>query len=147
MANSFTMFIDPAFDITQRADIARAAVDYIQKRTKRGLGIGGQKLGDYSTSYKNNRDFAAAGKTGQTKVNLTLSGEMLASIEVLDINIAGRIVIGFQEGEDDDKDTYMQEKGYLFLGLEADEQDSILSGFDVSSGSLNDIIRGLLDVS
>jgi hypothetical protein len=140
MASTFTFFIDPAYDFEERRLIARASVDYIVERTRDGRGIGGDKLGKYSKNYIRTTDFGIA-KSGETDVNLTLTGDMLDSLQVLDVTIAGRIVIGYTEGNESDKAKWMQEKGYDFLGLEQDEIESILSNFEDPSASLNDIVR------
>ena len=146
MGNSFTMFVDPAFNFDGRQDIGNAAFDYIRTRSKNGLGVGGKPFGKYSKAYKKQRDFINAGKTGETRVNLTLTGDMLDSMEVLDASIAGRIVIGYPDGDESDKSVFMEEKGYAFLGLDSDEISSILSDFSEPSASLGQIVRSLLDV-
>jgi hypothetical protein len=140
MGNTFTFFIDPAYDFQERKAIAKTAVNYIVERTRDNKGIGGKSLGKYSKNYIKTADFEIA-KAGETKVNLTLTGDMLDNLSIIDASIAGRIVIGYPDGSDSDKSIWMEEKGYSFLGLEQDEIDSILSNFEEPSASLNDIVR------
>jgi hypothetical protein len=141
VGNSFTFFIDPGYDFSQRKEIASTAIDYIKARTQSGLGVGGESFGKYSKAYTEHRDFLTAGKEGETKVNLTLTGDMLDSMEALDVCVPGRIVIGFQNGPESDKSVWMEEKGYRFLGLDASEVEKVLADFPEPSASFNDIVR------
>lgn len=68
-------------------------VDFIVERTKEGKGRDGKPFPGYSESYKRSLDFKIAGK-GST-VDLTLTGEMLDTLKVLDAK-KGKIVIGFE---------------------------------------------------
>jgi hypothetical protein len=140
MGNTFTFFIDPAYDFQERRAIGKAAVDYIVERTRNNKGIGGVSLGKYSKNYKKTSDFEIA-KSGETKVNLTLTGDMLDTLDIIDASVAGRIVIGYTDGSESDRSVWMEEKGYSFLGLEEDEINSILSNFEEPSATLNQIVR------
>lgn len=134
MAETYTMFINPKFDYEQRINIGNAAISYIIRRTKRGHGIGDKKFtgpdgdGKYSENYVNTVDFQIAGKSAG-KVNLTLSGDMLNSIEIIDASLAGRIIIGITDEENANKAKWMREKGYNFLGLSNEEKTRIESQF------------------
>jgi hypothetical protein len=77
--------------------VAEEILNFIVERSKAGKGMDGEKFPGYSKSYKESLDFKIAGKS--SKVNLTLSGEMLDSLEVLQAR-KGKIVIGFQRGSD-----------------------------------------------
>ena len=136
----FTAFINPAYDIDDRREIAKAIISFIKERTSEGKGIGGKPFGSYSKNYVKQRDFEIAGKEAGT-VNLTLTGDMLDSIQMLDITIAGRIVVGILEGSEADKAGWMAEKGYNFLGVSDDELELILSDFEEPSANLNEILR------
>jgi hypothetical protein len=140
MANTFTFFIDPAYDFDERKAIGNAAVEFIVSRSRSGKGIGGVSFGKYSKNYQRTRDFEIA-KSGESKVNLTLTGDMLDTLSVLDATVAGRIVIGYTDGPESDRSVWMEEKGYSFLGLEEDEINTILSNFEEPSASLNEIVR------
>ena len=138
MAETYTAPVNPSFGIDQRRAIARAIIDHIQERSTKGKGIGGRAFsgpdGDnkYAKSYKDSREFETAGKSGSV-VNLTLTGDMLASIEVLDVSTVAQVTVGFEEGEEDDKARFMRLKGYRFLGLSSEELATITSRFENSA--------------
>lgn len=71
-------------DLSSRPDlkleIGQAIADAIKKRTESGVDISGNSFKAYSSSYRNAAEFKAFGKG--SKVNMTLSGEMLDSIDV-----------------------------------------------------------------
>lgn len=152
MAESFTIFVDPAFDYSTRQEIGHNVIRYIQERTKEGRGIGNRPFSGpdgnnkYSDHYTSSLEFKLAGKTGERTVNLTLTGDMLDSIEILDSSVPGRIEIGFEEGFEDDKARWMREKGYDFLGITDSELAPIVSEFESESGkSFGDVLRELLE--
>lgn len=146
MGNTFTVFIDTSYTLDDRRSIGQEIIRYIVDRTQDGLGIGRKPLGKYSENYKKSNEFKIAGKDGETKVNLTLSGEMLNTLEIIDISVPGRIEIGYEDGFESDKAQWLFEKGYDFLGLSDSELDRILSNFEPPSVSLNEIIRDLVSV-
>ncbi len=62
--------------------IGQALVDKIVARTESGTAYGGRKLkSPYSKSYVDSLQFKAAGKK-KTKVNMELTGDMLASVNI-----------------------------------------------------------------
>lgn len=153
MAETIEVFVNPNFTSDQREQIGNAIVEYIQNRTKRGRGINNQpftnKLGQtrYTKAYENHRDFKAAGKSTRP-INLTLTGEMIDSIEILDISLAGKIIIGIADGNVADKARYMREKGYNFLSLSENEKTLILSKFNnqivnISDSFATNLLRSL----
>jgi hypothetical protein len=71
-------------------------IEYMRRRTEKGLDKEGDRFPGYSKSYKNSLDFAIAGKS-PGKVNLTQTGDMLSDIEVLSIK-GDRLLIGFERG-------------------------------------------------
>jgi hypothetical protein len=77
--------------------IAQDLVDFIVERTKDGKGKDGKPFPRYSESYKKSLDFKIAGKG--TIVDLTLTGEMLDTLKVLEVK-RGQIVIGFEPDDD-----------------------------------------------
>lgn len=130
--NKYTAVIDPRYTRAERNVIAFAIIEFIQKRTAKGQGIGGKAFRNsagqtkYTDSYTETREYKIAGKS-QGRINLELSGDMLDSIEVLDINIAGRVVIGYNNDDENDKSVFMREKGYDFLGLSNQELNNVLA--------------------
>lgn len=159
MAISFTVFVDARFDASERRAIGNSIVDYIVNRTKQGRGIDNRPFTSsngksYSKAYQEHRDFEIAGKNNRP-INLTLTGDMLSSLEVLDIALAGKIVIGISDDENAEKARWMREKGYDFLGLSQKEQNTILSRFskltptevkaaNISESVARSFLKGLL---
>lgn len=154
--NTHTVFIDPGFNAAQRRQIGEAIIAFIKRRTKAGQGPGGQALRGtdgntrYSKSYVSSAEFKSAGKS-KSGINLTLTGDMLDSIEILDISLAGRVVIGFDDQDSNDKSVWMREKGYNFLAITDEEKTLILQDFErptssvnISQGFARNLLRGLL---
>jgi hypothetical protein len=122
----------------ERAAIAQEIITYIQDRTTEGKDVDERKFkGGYSNSYKKSLDFKVGGKTN--KINLTLSGEMLAAIKLLDSS-SGKIKIGFNEDdpeagrvEGNQRGTYGQSKPVAeprkFLGISDKVLKSILAAY------------------
>lgn len=150
--NTYTAFVDPKYTAAERRRIGLEIISFIVDRTKNGEGIGGKQLKKkYSTSYAKTADFRTAGKSPKD-VNLTLSGDMLDSIEVLETS-TGRIKIGFKPGFENDKSVWVEQKGYTFLGLTDKELRQVLSDFgppstplrpaEISESFTQSFIRGI----
>lgn len=77
--------------------IASDIIDFIIERTKSGKGMDGERFPGYSSEYKKSLEFKIAGKTN--KVDLTLSGEMLDSLEIIEAK-SGKIKIGYSKSND-----------------------------------------------
>lgn len=80
----------------ERAALADDILETIRRRTERGIDKTGARFPRYSESYVKSLDFKIAGKS-KSKIDLTLSGDMLAALEVLDSR-PGAITIGFENG-------------------------------------------------
>jgi hypothetical protein len=76
--------------------VGEEIINFIIKRSKQGKGVDGTPFPKYSKEYMNSLDFKNAGKS--SKVNLTLSSEMLDSLQVLSAK-KGKVVIGFEKGD------------------------------------------------
>lgn len=158
-ANTYTAFVNPRYTESERRQLGIAIIDYIIKRTKRGQGIGKRAFRNsagktkYSETYIETREFKIANKS-KSKINLSLSGDMLNSIEVTDVSLVGRIVIGIPDDSENDKSVFMREKGYDFLGLTQDELNDIVRSFgppgqevtpaNISSSFVQSFVRGLI---
>lgn len=151
--NSYTAFVDPRYTEIERNELGIAIINYIVNRTKDGRGIGNKPFkSKYSDNYTKTADFKIAGKT-QKEVNLTLSGDMLDSIEVIDATVVGRIKIGFVTEFENDKSVWVQERGYKFLGLTDDELKRIINQYgppendtrpaEISSEFVESFVRGI----
>jgi hypothetical protein len=76
--------VDLSSDESLAEEIGQDIVDFIQERAINGQGIGGKELrSPYSKSYSTSGEFIAAGKD-ENEVNMTLTGDMIESISVID---------------------------------------------------------------
>lgn len=120
--------------------VANEILNFIVERSKKGLGSDGEKFPGYSDSYMKSHDFKVAGKS--KKVNLTLSGEMLDSLEVLQAK-KGKIIIGFEKGSEMNEraegnilgtygsSTPNPSKARNFIELSGNELSKIIRSLDV----------------
>ena len=83
----------------QKDKVADLIIERIVNRTTKGIDKGGEKFPKYSKSYKESLDFKVAGKKGRP-VDLQLSGDMLAALEVLD-KTSRSITVGFERGSEE----------------------------------------------
>jgi hypothetical protein len=100
------MKIDIPLPVKADADgreIALAVIEEIVERTQnRRLNKDGKRFKAYSEAYRQSLDFKLAGKN-KNKVNLTLTGDMLAALDVLEVK-RDKTTIGYDEGsEENDK--------------------------------------------
>lgn len=87
------------FTPSQRKKVADLVIDHIITRSQKGKDKDGYKFPEYSDEYIHSQDFKIAGKSA-SRVDLTLSGDMLASIELLK-DKKGTITIGFEKGSEE----------------------------------------------
>jgi hypothetical protein len=123
---------DIASDSVLVRKIAQGIIDYMVDRAKSGRGLGRKDLkSPYSKSYSESLTFKAAGKA-RNDVNMTLSGDMLRSIDILEEDGAS-VVIGIEDEVDAPK-AYGHQTGFEghptipsgkykrpFFGVTADE--------------------------
>ena len=106
----------------------------------------GNKFPAYSETYSKSLDFKNAGKSGD--VDLTLSGDMLASLKILEIK-KGKVVVGFEKGIENDKaegnilgtygtDKPNKKKARDFLGITDKEKEKILSNYPTNDARVRD---------
>jgi hypothetical protein len=131
--------------------IAQGVIDYMVDRAKEGRGLGRKDLkSPYSKAYANSLSFKAAGKS-RNQVNMTLTGDMLRSIDILEEDGA-LVVIGIDDEVDAPK-AYGHQTGFEghptipngkykrpFFGVTSDEvKREVLPKFkaeiDASAGS------------
>ena len=125
----------------QKDEVADLIVERIVDRTQQGLDINGRawrgKAGEYSKAYRDSLDFKIAGKsTG--KVDLQLSGDMLAALSILD-KTQRSVTIGFEPGSEENakadgniRGTYGKSKPIPgkardFLGISNRDLDKIIN--------------------
>lgn len=83
----------------QRTELADLIIEHIVDRTQRGVDKDGKRFPGYSKSYIKSLDFQNAGKS-RSKVDLTLSGDMLAALTLLSEK-KGALRIGFERGAEE----------------------------------------------
>lgn len=119
----------------QRAELADLVIEHIVQRTQDGLDKNGKKFPKYSDAYVKSLDFKNAGKS-RSKVDLQLSGDMLAAIDYLS-GAAGKITIGFKNGTDENAKAEgnilgsyggspNHKKARDFLGIDQDKLDQLI---------------------
>jgi hypothetical protein len=138
-----------------RVAIAKEVIDYIIKRTKDGKDKNEAAFQGYSASYKKSLDFKIAGKS-PSKVNLTLSKEMLNSLELLS-HKPGEITIGYDKSnaelngkvEGNRLGTYGNSKPVTkprdFLGIRPIKLKNIESQFPTSKSDKDSLIEKLAE--
>lgn len=122
---------------SQRKELADLIIEHIVDRTQRGLDKDGQKFGPYSKAYTKSLDFKNAGKS-KSKVNLTLSGDMLAALSLLSEK-KGVLTVGYERGAEENgrvegnrTGDYGGNKGPKrdFLGIEPKKLDQLVKAVD-----------------
>jgi hypothetical protein len=115
-----------------RLAIAQSVIDYIRDRTQSGQSVSGGSFKPYSKEYRDSAEFQIL-KGGDTTVNLTLTGSMLADMDVLNDG-PNTITIGFTDTTETAK-AYNHNVGDSvparpFFGVSEDEAlDLIMSEF------------------
>lgn len=126
------------FGERERIAIAAEVIDFIRNRTESGKDINHNAFKKYSKSYKDSLNFKVGDKTG--KVNLSLSGDMLAAMTLVD-HKPGAIVVGYDTSdpeadiaEGNQIGSYGQpnanpSKARKFIGINPDDLKKILNKF------------------
>ena len=133
-SQNFTVKLSKKYDENMRKAIGIEIIDHILKRTKKdSLDKKNKAFAPYSKGYKDSFDFKLAGKSN--KVNLTLSGEMLNAIEVLDASIDGEITIGIPEN-----DTFNNDKALGHISGQYGKNKGVKRDFmGIHKSNLNEI--------
>lgn len=125
-SQSKIIHIPERFSGRQRKQIGEEVVDFIKRRTRSGLDINGNLFAPYSPNYD---------KSG--KVDLTLSSQMIESLELLSHG-RGYIRIGFSNTKANDKARWSQSPygkaagirpPREFVGISQPDLDRILENF------------------
>lgn len=134
-----TIPLPDGYTKADRKRIAEDIVEMIRDRTVLGFGVKPGRGGlsrlydfpDYSPKYEKWK--------GQKRVDLTLSGDMLDELQVLNVGADG-VTVGFKRGKTNDKAEGNQlgsyggdpnpRKARSFLGVTRDELEAILAGYD-----------------
>lgn len=139
----------------ERQALAAEVLDFIRTRTQdKNLDKNNKPFAKYSASYAKSLEFKIAGKS-KSDVNLTLSGDMLGAMDLLD-HAPGRITIGFDEDTPENaradgniRGTYGHQKSIGpkrdFLGIAAGDLASIVDKYQgpLSKQRAEDVLAGL----
>lgn len=111
--------------------IGQAIIDKIVERTKSGKSVYGKQFAGYSNEYADSPDFKAFGKS-KSKINLTMSGEMLDTMDIVDVR-GDKITIGWSDDTENAKaynhNTGDTVKKRRFFDITSDELKQIKSDF------------------
>lgn len=130
---------------SEREALGQDIVEFIRRRTESGVGVRRRGLGyenyrfpGYSKAYIESLDFKIAGKS-PSQVDLTLSGDMLAALDVIS-HRPGSIMVGYQNGTEENSKAEGNQLGAYggrpnnrkarsFLGLTSSELDTLVSKY------------------
>jgi len=112
--------------------VGQALVDKLIKRTEKGRDKNMQPFKKYSPNYKGSLEFKAHGKT--ERVNLTLTGDMLRSVDVVDNKQKNILRLDFDDPVEEVKaHGHIKGAGKLpkrdFWGLSEKEIDEVAKDF------------------
>lgn len=101
VAQEFDLEEIVGFDLSSEPDLLRdigdSVAEFVRTRAADNKGIGGKELRKpYSKSYQSTLEFELYGKSA-SDVNMTLTGDMLTSINTLDVD-GSKVIVGI-EGE------------------------------------------------
>jgi hypothetical protein len=126
----------------------QALIDYMVERTESGIDKNGKNFEKYPKTYKESDAFKAYGKTN--KVNLTLTGDMLGQLEVVETK-GNEIKIGWRD-ETENAKAYNHNTGDTvtkrpFFGINNPDLSSISKEFkpDFTKSKNDDVILGKID--
>lgn len=123
-------------------------MEFIKTRSEDGIGV--KKRGEtfenykfpkYSKEYEKSLAFRVGGKSSSS-IDLTLSGDMLASMELLKER-RGEITIGYEAGSDENARAEGNQLGTY--GRQTPNPRRARSFLGISEADLNKILRGYKD--
>jgi hypothetical protein len=143
----FTVDIPKGLSAPDREALGEEIIDFIRDRTKDGKAWNNRDLPGYSDSYVKSLNFKIAGKS-KGDVNLTLSGDMLGALTLLDTR-NGKLTIGFEKGSQENaiadgniRGTYGHSKSIGpkrdFLGITKGDLSRILDKFTPEDAQVSD---------
>lgn len=117
----------------QKLEVAQAVIDKIVANAEKGKDRQGKSLPKYSKDYKDSDAFGAFGKS--TKPNMTLTGDLLGQIDVIDVD-GDTVLIGWADEQENLKahGNITGQEGLWpakrdFFGLPPKEIKEILDGY------------------
>ena len=146
-----TIFSVPiGFTEEQKQLFGELVIDKIRNNTAMGKDRYGGVFPKYSDAYKKSLDFENADKS--TLVNLELSGDMMASLEILSTG-TGTVTIGYPSGGDlaGQVEGVQKDQKRPFIGLPQFQQDLIIAKIETEDNPERDqrsavdgLVRSLL---
>ena len=123
-----------------RRVLGQMFIDFIQDRTAKGQDINNGKFASYSKEYKDSEEFKIARKS--STVNLRLTGDMMASIEILSDG-SGFIELGYEAGSDEnDRAKWVSDfdngPSRDFLGMNEVDKNQVVSSFRETNPAVED---------
>ena len=130
--------IPSSYTPEEREAIAAEILERIRERSRKGIDKNGERFPGYSESYKKSLDFKNAG--GASKPKLTLSGDMLAMLDLVS-HKKGKLIIGYDPSDPEadvaegnirgsyGQPTGSKKKARDFLGIPKSELESILAKY------------------
>ena len=124
----------------QRLELGDLIVEHIVERTMQGKDKNNNPFKKYSKSYAESLDFKIAGKS-RSRPNLQLSGDMLASLELLSQQ-KGKLKVGFPKGDE----VNARAEGHItgILGKSRGHKRDFLG---LQKSKLNELIRFVRETS
>jgi hypothetical protein len=122
----------------QREAIGLEVIEFIIDRTKNGLDVNGNPFAAYKKSYKETFEYQI-GHSGDSGVNLTLTGDMLGNISIINHGV-GFIKLGFDDSQAAQKAKWIQAPSGQKQGKQSPRKF-----FGISEKDLNKIIARNLD--
>lgn len=149
---------DLSYGPATRQAIGQAVIDQIVKRTQeKRLDKNGKPLKGYSKTYAQSLEGQIAGKSPGEPADLTLHGDMLGSLTIID-ETSKTITIGFDDAKENAKafghisgmqghPTIKRGKVRDFLGLMPSEKKQIANEFAADVESVSDVKRSKSRIS
>lgn len=150
-----TLKIPERLKPAERELLGEEVIEFIRERVQsKGLDRKNRELPGYSESYAKSLNFKIAGKS-KSKVDLTLSGDMLGAMTVLS-HKRGEVTIGFEPGSPENaradgniRGTYGKPKPIGpkrdFLGLTKEDLARIVDRLDPDDGEVGKAAQAALD--
>lgn len=129
--------------------IGQAIIDKIISRTESGEDVSGKNFKGYSKEYVNSLAFKAFGKS-ENDVNLTLTGSMLGTIDIIE-DSGNKIKIGWSDDTENAKaynhNTGDTVKKREFFGITSDDIKAISNEFkpDLRKSKNDEVLLKKLD--
>jgi hypothetical protein len=127
-------YVDAVPSDSYKQAFAQRAIETIVNRTRSGKAPNGRSFEDYSTAYSLSNAYRAAGKT--SRVNLTLTGEMLDTITELQ-GEGSKVLLGWGDSLNNAK-----AHGHM-TGKDGSGDLPVREFFGVTENEIREIVRDL----